>query len=156
MKILLRFLAAGTLLVSSIVFAGFAGEAPVEIDRDLQQASGLPITARFSDNPDETIGCGVQYRVREEGGLSSFAFCQATLSFDPENRIICFTFNTELVDKIAELKHYSFVRFEWEEVGEEGEEFFECTAFRFTTQSHHIPEHLGLLPRLDDDEDDDD
>lgn len=138
MKMLGKAIVIGTLLMSSLVFAGFAGDVPVEIDWDAQTASGLPVTARFSDNPDERIGCGVHHTLLEGGGLYSYAFCQATI--DLENRISCFTEHVELVDKIAEYQHYSFLRFSW--AWNDELSYNECIYFNFTTQSHHIPEGL--------------
>ena len=131
MKTLLRFLAAGMLLVSSVAYAGFSfvGQFGVEINSDDQWARGITTTARFSDDPEEHIGCGVRHTLID-GVLDSWGFCQASIS--PDIYVNCIALNAELIDKIAGLNSFSFVEFNWDENGE-------CTHFGFSTQSGHIP-----------------
>jgi hypothetical protein len=51
---------------------------------------------------------------------------------DPETSVLCIALDAELIDKIADLNHYSYVVFGWDENGE-------CTHFGFSTQSGQIP-----------------
>ena len=129
MKVLVQTLTAAMLLVFSVAYAGLAFERNVEIDLEGQIALGALGIARFSDNPDEYIGCGVRHTL-VDGVFDSWAFCQAGLS--PENNVSCITFNAELIDKIAALSNYDYVEFWWDNNGE-------CTHFGFSTQSLHLP-----------------
>ena len=130
---LFQMLVAGTMLVSSMVFAGASGvgddQFDVEINFEEQFARGLMPTVRFSEDPEAFIGCGVRHTL-VDGVIESWAWCQASKS--PEIQIICHSFNAELIDKIASLNHYSFVVFGWDDD-------FICDHFGFSTQSGQIP-----------------
>ena len=129
---LIQMLMAGTMLVSTVAIAGlsYVGTANVDINLEDGYATGLLSTARFSDDPEEGIGCGVRHRLID-GELNSWGFCQASIS--PDIYVNCITFNTDLIDKMAGLNHYSYVRFEWDDNGE-------CSYFNFSTQSFQIPD----------------
>ena len=129
MKVLVQILTVAMLFISSVAYAGLAFERNVEIDLEGQSALGALGIARFSDNLDEYIGCGVRHTL-VDGVLDSWAFCQA--GFSPEIYTSCITFNAELIDKIAELNTYDYVQFEWDDNGE-------CTHVGISTQSLHIP-----------------
>ena len=124
------------LLLPSVVLGGFASNGLVQIDWEAQEASGILSAARFSDNPDEQIGCAANYWEQGDGEIYSYAACNAVLG--EEERITCFTENVELVNKIAGLNHYSWLLFRWE--WDEALEYNKCIVFRFSTRSHHIPE----------------
>ena len=126
----IHMLMAGTLLVSTVAFAGVSnvGDSGIQINLEERVALGLLPSARFSDDPEEHIGCGVRHPLID-GELDSWGFCQASIS--PDIYVSCITFNAELIDKIADLNHYSFVRFEWDINGE-------CTYFSFSTKSGQI------------------
>ncbi len=128
---LLKIVMAGTLLVSTVAFAGlsYVGTHNVDINQEDRYATGLLASARFSDDPEEGIGCGVRHRLID-GELNSWGFCQASIS--PDIYVNCITYNADLIDKMAGLNHYSYVRFEWDDNGE-------CTYFNFSTQSFQIP-----------------
>ena len=131
-------LVAIMLLAPSVVLGGFASNGLVQIDWDAQEATGILSAARFSDNPDEQIGCAANYWELGDGGLYSNAACRAVLG--EEEQITCYTENVELVDKIAGLNHYSWLSFSWE--WDEALGYNKCTVFRFSTRSHHIPEFV--------------
>jgi hypothetical protein len=128
---LFQMLMAGTMLVSSMVFAGESaiGGYGVVIDSEEQTAGGLMGTARFSDVPEEFIGCGVRHTL-VDGALDSWGWCIATK--DSETSVRCKALDPELIDKMADLNHYSYVVFGWDDNGE-------CTHFGFSTQSGQIP-----------------
>ena len=134
MKTLVSSFVAGMLLAPCMVIAGTVAQVNVEIDLEEMSARGSLTTARFSDDPQELIGCGVRHTLEEGGGLDSWAFCQARVS--PDNFVLCLTYNPEMIDKIAGLNSYSYVEFKWDEDGE-------CTHFGFSTQSLQIPENVG-------------
>ncbi len=117
--------------MSSVAFAGlsFVGQDDTVIDLEGQFAAGLLTSARFSDDPEEGIGCGVRHHLID-GEFVSWAFCQASKS--PDIYTVCITENAELIDKIAGLNHYSYVMFRWDDNDE-------CTYFGFSTQSFQIP-----------------
>ena len=128
---LFQMLVAGTMLVSSMVFAGATNDLSkwgVEINFEEQTAGGLMPAARFSEEPVEWIGCGVRHTL-VDGVLDSWAWCTATEN--PETSVHCIALDAELIDKIADLNHYSYVVFGWDESGE-------CTYFGFSTQSGQI------------------
>lgn len=131
MKALAGILMSVMLIVCSLSFAGMSmvGVGFVEIDFENRLAKGHLTTARFSDNSDEFIGCAVSHRV-VEGGLDSWAFCQAQTSSG--DYMFCFTENDKLIDKIADLNHHSYLFFWWDESEV-------CTRVRFSTQSFQIP-----------------
>lgn len=89
------------------------------------------VTARFSDNYGEFIGCGV--RVFEDGASSAFefGFCQAE-DADGE-RGFCNTQNAALLQAMKSTSDFSFTTFSWNADGE-------CTRIGFSTQSFYIPE----------------
>ena len=142
MKSLAKFFVTVALLLPSMVHSGRAIDSNVVIDLVERTAQGILTTARFSEDPEEFIGCGVRYTVTPTG-LSSFGACQANVS--PDNFVFCVTTDPELVDKIAGLNHYSFVDFRWDENDE-------CIFFGFSTQSFNIPENVGETPDGDDDD----
>lgn len=153
MKRVIKSLIAGMFFMPIFAYAGVAGTSGLEIDWDLQEASGIMSVVRFSDDPNERLGCGAYHSV-EGGGLYSYGFCVAQYGPEREDRVVCYTEVPELIDKITQINHYSWVFFKWQWNDDLG--YNECVRFRFSTQSHHIPEGVGSLPKDDDDSDDDD
>ncbi len=124
------------LLISAIMavasFASSAGvvqPANVVIDTDNRSAQGDMVTARFSDNENELIGCG-QRTLLTGGEPISWAFCQARTTED--DLIICFTQDENLLKQMRTINSYSFVTFRWDENGD-------CSYVGFSTQSMYIP-----------------
>ena len=134
MKFKYLFLAAVLALIASGVYAGLQESVPVDVDLDNMRASGDMVTARYSSNKDERIGCGARYF---DDGVSiqfSFAFCSAR-DQDGDD-IVCFTENPDLVDVIGGISDYSFLTFQWNEDEE-------CTFIGFSTQSFYLPRGLN-------------
>ena len=120
--------------LSSAVFAGLVQPAPVTItvspDDSSTSASGDMITARFSDNEVENIGCGVRVIENEFGGFQ-FGFCQAIDS--DETSVFCSTQNADLLEAMKAVSAYSFITFSFDNVSGE------CTRIGFSSQSLYIP-----------------
>ena len=114
---------------SAYGMAGVVQPAPVEVDLGNQNAQGDMVTARFSDNDVEYIGCGV--RTFEGAPSFSFGFCQAG---DADgNEVLCFSQNPDLLDAIKAISDYSFITFSWDSG-------LVCTRIGNSTQSWYIPE----------------
>lgn len=116
---------------TSVVLAGATQPFPVEIDLDNRIASGDMVTARFSDNDDELIGCGVRH-IQAGTEVIKFAFCQARLGPAPEDLIVCNTLDPDLVEAVHAISDFSFVTFSWNED-------LECTRIGNSTQSFYLP-----------------
>jgi len=147
MKLLGLACAGALALTSSLAFAGVFAPVPVMIDTENGLAFGDQLSARFSKNDQELIGCGVRYRDDGEGGVFVFAFCQAT---DADgNSLSCLTFSETLVEAVESISAYSFITFAADEEGT-------CISIGNSTQSVYLPDALGPVHYDDDDKDDDD
>lgn len=100
------------------------------------------VTARFSDNDVEFIGCGIRTFDDGAGGTFTFGFCQATDSAGVNG--FCQSTNTDLLLAMAATADFSFITFGWDAVGD-------CTRIGFSTQSFYLPD--GLVNDDDDDSD---
>lgn len=134
MKIRKILIAMVILLFSPLVFGGVATDFPVEVDLDNKFAAGNMVSARFSDNDVELIGCGVRYFDDGAGGTFAFGFCQATNA--AEESLFCSTTNLDLVAAIRSIADFSFISFSSDDIDE-------CTRIGNSTQSFYIPEILG-------------
>lgn len=124
-------------LVTSGVHAGTAVTAPVDVDLDAQFASGDMVTARYSANPDELIGCGTRFSEDGLGGVFRLGFCRAE---DAEGEsVTCFSTNPELLEAINAVSAYSFITFSWED---DGAGNLTCTFIGFSSQSFYLPRGL--------------
>ena len=131
MKIKSLIIATAVFIVSNGALAGFTQPAPVTIDFGARVASGDMATARFSDNPDELIGCGTR-RVGTGPSAFSFAFCQARIAPGVDELAFCNTDDEGLINAINAFADFSFVTFSWNEDGE-------CTRIGNSTQSFYLP-----------------
>jgi hypothetical protein len=132
MKIIKLAIVAISVAVASFAFAGLVQPAPVMITLNEDNsgfAQGDMLTARYSDNDVEFIGCGT--RTIEAGGpLFHFGFCQAT---DSEgNMAFCSTNDADLLTSMRATADYSFVTFGFNTDGV-------CTRIGFSTQSFYLP-----------------
>lgn len=118
----------------STASAGSTSEVPVTIDTENSIAYGNMVSARFSDNPDEIIGCGVRHYAFADGTEYSWGFCQARV--EPGVVKLCSTTNPVLLDKMSNINDFSYISFGWDENDE-------CTNVGFSTQSQYIPEFKG-------------
>ncbi len=129
MKSLFATLALALTITSA--HAGFTSDVPVTIDNENNLAYGNMVSARFSDNSEELIGCGVRNYAFSDGFEYSWGFCQARI--DAETSKICSTTNPALLDKMSNINDFSYISFGWDENDE-------CTNVGFSTQSQYIPE----------------
>lgn len=127
----LSALALGLALVAPSAHAGLAQPAPVMLDLVNRSATGDMVTARFSANAFEFIGCGVRAVLLSDGSVFRFGFCQAGIAEDVT--FTCFTENPALVDRMTDGNDFSFITFGWNADGE-------CTRVGFSTQSFYVPE----------------
>ena len=132
MRVLGFVSAAALILTSSMAYGGLFSPVPVEVDVENRLAFGDPLSARFSDNDVEFIGCGIRASVDE--GPDVFAFCQAS-NADGEF-LFCSTLEPVLIDTIRALADFTFIVFA-------ADENAECTFVGNSTQSLYIPESLG-------------
>ncbi|MEO1243225.1 MAG: hypothetical protein AAFX54_15045 [Pseudomonadota bacterium] len=124
---------AMTALLSSAAFGGAVQPFPVEVDLVNLTANGDMVTARYSDNKVELIGCGIRKIEDGAGGVFSFGFCQARDADDV--RGFCNTQNADLLDAIYASADYGFITFSWNEDGQ-------CTRIGFSNQSFYLPKGL--------------
>lgn len=110
--------------------AGVAQPAPVTIDLDERLAGGDQVTARYSKNDLDVIGCGVRMFAEGAGG---FGFCQAQ---DAEgDAALCVTTDPALLAVMGGISDFGFITFAWDEEGD-------CTRVGFSTQSLYLPRKL--------------
>jgi len=143
-------MAVMAVLISFFTVDGMAGlttPAPVIVDLTNRFAQGNQVTARFSDNDVEFIGCGT--RIFDTGGAASeFGFCQASDAADMS--IVCLTVDADLINEIRAVSDFSFITFSWDTNDD-------CTRIGSSSQSFYIPDfHLNKEGNDDDDDDDDD
>jgi hypothetical protein len=120
-------------LISSGAYAGATQPAPVDVDLGLQSASGDMVTARYSNDKNEFIGCGSRHF--DDGVTSfSFGFCQA--EDQDGDQFVCVTQNADLLDRIDGISDFSFITFGWNAAGD-------CTRIGFSTQSFYLPKDLN-------------
>ena len=126
--------------ISLFAVDGIAGEvqpAPVEVDLALMFAHGDQVTARFSDNDIEYIGCGTR---TFDDGVNPFewGFCQANNAAG--DQVTCFVYeNPNLIRAIGAVSDFSYITFSWQDDGNDGAE---CTRIGSSTQSFYIPRKL--------------
>lgn len=132
-KTKLLFGGFGAALLSSAAYAGLVQPFPVDVDLTNNIANGDTVTARYSGNDVELIGCGIRHISDGVGGIVRFGFCQAT-DRDEEN-IICTTQDGGLLDAIFASSDFSFITFSWDENNQ-------CTRIGFSNQSFYLPKKL--------------
>lgn len=135
----LKFLATMLLAfcIPGMVLAGLERPVPVDINLnadDSGDAQGDMVTARFSDNDVEFIGCGVRVWKMADGSYMNWGFCQARDADEVE--VFCSTEDPDLLDVMKATSSYSFITFSWD-----ADE--ECTHIGFSTQSFYLPEHTS-------------
>ena len=134
--------------VTSLAFAGFESSVPVSVTFNPDgsgAATGNMLTARYSDNDIEYIGCGIRVFEVEDGSTFSFGFCQAGDA--DANEAFCSTQNVELLSAMHATADYSFVTFAFDAEGA-------CNRIGFSTQSVYVP-HKVHRSKNDDDSDSD-
>jgi hypothetical protein len=129
-----RLMAVGVLaLGSSAALAGLVTDQPVVVTLNGDgsgSANGNMVTARFSKNEVEFIGCGLRRIDDGAGGVILFAFCQAADAANVQG--FCMTENPDLIASIGDQDDFSFITFAWNAAGE-------CRSIGNSTQSFYIP-----------------
>ena len=133
-----QWIAVGVLaLGSSATLAGLVSDVPVTVTLNADgsgNANGSMVTARFSKNDVEFIGCGVRRIDDGAGGVVLFAFCQAADAANVQG--FCSTENPNLIASIGDQDDFSFITFSWNAAGE-------CRSMGNSTQSFYIPRKVG-------------
>lgn len=130
MKKLKLILTMAVFSLSSATWAGKVNNEFVKVDLKTRTAKGNLADARFSDNKNEFIGCGVHAKVYDDGSVGQQAFCQA--KDEQEQHVVCYTEHPVLLEKINAINDYSYLRFGWNEEGD-------CNSIYISTQSFYIP-----------------
>ena len=123
----------GLAFMSSAAFGGLVQPFPVDVDLTGMIASGDMVTARYSDNATEFIGCGIRKISDGAGGVFEFGFCQA--EDRAGNRIICNSTDPAVLDAISSSGDFGFVTFSWDAMDQ-------CTRIGFSNQSFYLPRRL--------------
>ena len=135
MKIRKVAIALTVLFSTTLAFGGLVQGVNVEVGLNPDGsggASGDMVSARFSENLTEYIGCGV--RINSDptfGFVLEFAFCQA-VSADG-TAAFCSTEDPILVDAVRSISDFSFLTFGFDENGT-------CRRIGNSTQSFYIPD----------------
>lgn len=134
---------AGILLLaafSTLAIAGYTQPAPVSVTLNPDgsgHATGDMVSARYSDNDIENIGCGTRIYDDGAGGSWYYGFCQARDASGVQS--FCATERADLLDIMKATSDYSFITYTWNSAGE-------CTHIGFSTQSFYIPEKAASHP----------
>jgi len=115
-------------LMAGVASAGYIQPQPVQIDNNARTAFGDMVSARYSDDPQELIGCGIR-QIEVGVDVFVFGFCSAAVS---EASITCLTVNPDLIRAIDSISDYSFITFSWNAEDE-------CTRIGVSTQSFYLP-----------------
>ena len=132
-KLTILMAGPGLALVSSAAMAGAVQPVAVDVELTHRVATGDMVTARYSQNDTEAIGCGIRKFSDGAGGIFEFAFCSA--EDRGGERISCNTFDPALIDTVSSSTAFSFVFFGWDEAGA-------CNAIGFSNQSVYLPKKL--------------
>ncbi len=133
MKRLVSLVAGAMAMISTAAFGGSVQPFPVDVDLVALTANGDMVTARYSANENEFIGCGIRIFDDGAGGTFSFGFCQAE-DRDGE-RAFCNSQDAALLDAISSSGDFGFITFSYDEDGV-------CTRIGFSNQSFYLPEKL--------------
>jgi len=133
MKVKQLLFTASLVLASGIATAGLVQSVPVTVTLNPDgsgSANGHMVTARFSVNDVEYIGCGTGRIDDGAGGATAYGFCQASTG----DKVVgfCSTDNKEVLEAIQSISSYSYIRFSWDAEGI-------CRTIHNSTQSFYIP-----------------
>jgi hypothetical protein len=133
MKRLIGTIAAIT-LTAGAAHAGLTQPANVDVDLVGGTATGDQVSARYSSNLTEYIGCGIRKIQDGVGGHFTFGFCQAKDAAGEE--ILCNTEDAGLLDVISSSGDYGLITFSWNTTT------LECRRIGFSNQSFYLPKKL--------------
>lgn len=120
-------------LVSTAAIAGYVQPAPITIDAVARFAGGDQVTARYSKNKVEFIGCGMRHISDGAGGIYTYGFCQASDAAGVQ--AFCSTEDAGLIAAMASSGDFGYISFSWNEAEE-------CTRIGFSNQSFYLPKKL--------------
>ena len=135
----MAMICAGLAMTAGAAIAGYVQPAPVDVDHAANFALGDQVTARYSKNKIEHIGCGIRKQVTGPGTYFTWGFCQARDRDDEQ--ITCFTEDAGLLDAISSSADFGFITFNWND-GATREDPAECTRIGFSNQSFYLPQGL--------------
>lgn len=128
---------ASALVVAMIATSANAGlTQPAEVDVDLVNGNALgdQVSARYTADNTQFIGCGMRRRINPAGGYFDTGFCQATDAAG--DNITCFTNDAGLIDAMRTSGEFGFITFSWDVATAE------CTRVGFSSQSFYLPKKL--------------
>lgn len=121
-------------IMAGAAHAGLTQPAEVDVDLATNLALGDQVSARYSANATEFIGCGIRKIQDGAGGYFTFGFCQAEDAAGDE--ILCTTEDAGLLDVISSSGDYGFITFSWNPTT------LECSRIGFSNQSFYLPRKL--------------
>ena len=121
-------------MIATSANAGFTQPAEVEVDLVNGLAQGDQVSARYTADNPQLIGCGMRRRALPAGGYFDNGFCQATDAAG--DTIICTTTDAGLIEAMRASGEYGFITFSWDVATQE------CTRVGFSSQSFYLPKKL--------------
>jgi hypothetical protein len=121
-------------MMASTAHAGLTQPAEVDVDLVNGLAQGDQVSARYSKNNVEFIGCGTRRRALAGGGYFDNGFCQAADAAG--ETFTCFTTDAGLLEAIHSSGDYGFITFSWDVATGD------CTRIGFSNQSFYLPKKL--------------
>ena len=133
----MRKLGIGLAIAMMATSANAGLTQPAEVDVDLVNgfASGDQVSARYSTNKVEFIGCGMRRRVDSTGAYFDNGFCQAADAAG--ETFTCITTDAGLLEAIHASGDYGYIVFSWDVATGE------CRRIGFSNQSFYLPKGLG-------------
>lgn len=127
-------LAIALMAFATTAEAGFTQPAEVDVDLVAGLAQGDQVSARYTADAIQYIGCGTRRRALAAGGYFDNGFCQARDAAGEQ--ITCTTTDSGLLEAIHSSGDYGFVTFSWDVATSE------CTRIGFSNQSFYLPKRL--------------
>jgi hypothetical protein len=121
-------------LMASTAYAGLTQPAEVDVDLVNGTALGDQVSARYTADATQFIGCGTRRRLLAGGGYFDNGFCQAEDAAGEQ--ITCFTTDAGLLEAIQSSGDYGFITFSWDVATSD------CTRIGFSNQSFYLPKKL--------------
>lgn len=121
-------------MLATTAQAGLTQPAEVDVDLANNFAEGDQVSARYSVNLTEFIGCGMRKRLTASGTYFTSGFCQA--EDKAGEKILCQTLDAGLIDAMGSSGAYAFITFSWDPTT------LDCTRIGFSNQSFYLPKKL--------------
>lgn len=127
-------LVAAIAMIATDAAAGLTQPAEVDVDLTNSIALGDQVSARYTADATQFIGCGMRRRALAGGGYFDNGFCQAEDA--KGEHIVCQTTDAGLLEAIRSSGDYGFITFSWDA------KTSECTRIGFSNQSFYLPKNL--------------